>query len=171
MLKNNKNLPKLFISRSKLENILELISIILIIFFIYYSLTILNVLPYVIPTRFDYYGNITSWSNKNILWLSTIIMICVYILLTVLLKFPYKFNYIVKINENNAFIQYKLVRIWLLSLKIEIIILFFITHWIIVSKALNKHLPNKILVIFHICALIIILGTVGIYIYKSNKTK
>lgn len=58
-------------------------------------------LPGRIPTHFDAAGNANGWGSPRSLLFFLIFSVAMYLLLTVISRFPSLFNYPVKVNETN----------------------------------------------------------------------
>lgn len=126
-------------------------------------------LPQIIPSHFNFAGEVNGFGNKNFILILPSAMIFLFIIFTILEKFPKRFNYPIKINHNNAEIQYKLVVKLLKITKVEILIIFTYLSNAIINSAINGKLTvNKM---FLPIILISLLLTMAIYIYKSIKNK
>jgi hypothetical protein len=98
-----------------------------------------------------------------------IIASVLYLLLTVISRFPQYFNYMTVITEENAASQYKNARTLMSWMSVEITALFLFLECqnIQAAKAASSGLGIWFLPVF----LIIVFGTIGIYIYKMFKLK
>jgi hypothetical protein len=83
-----------------------------------------NKLPDIIATHFDFNGNPNGFGSKFTIWVLPIIITYVYFLIYNLNRSPYKFNYLIKITEQNANKQYKLASRMMRILSFNITILF-----------------------------------------------
>ena len=61
-----------------------------------------------------------------------------YIILTIIRRFPHTFNYPVQINENNAFRQYQLAVVYISLLKAQVVWLFAYLQWQMIQVALGN---------------------------------
>lgn len=159
--------PGIKIAYSKLEKVLEVISLIGIALNVYIILRYYSVLPDTIPRHYGAAGVPDGYAGKSSLFFIPIVMLSLYILLTVLSRFPHTFNYAVEINEKNAKAQYHAARIMMIIMKAEIVCCFTYIESKTVMVALGKAtgLGIGFLPVF----LIIIFGTIGVYINKSLK--
>jgi uncharacterized membrane protein len=126
-------------------------------------------LPERIPQHFGVTGAPDAWGSKNFLMFLPVIALALYLLLTIVSKYPHTFNYLYEINEKNAEVQYRYARHLLAVLKVEIIWLFFYIEWVTIQVALGKAkgLGSLFLPIF----LIILFGTMGVYFYQARKAR
>ena len=154
---------------SKIEIFLELMSLVgMVLIFIVAIRTWING-PDIIPIHFNSAGAVDGYGSKGSVFIMPIILIVLYLMLTVLTKYPEVYNYAVKITESNREKQYKMATMLMRILKLELIVMFTyieITTWMIIKNGYGK-LPG----VFTILTMIILFGTIGIYIYKSSKIK
>jgi hypothetical protein len=66
-----------------------------------------NALPGIIPIHFDLSGSPDGYGSRNTIWILPGIVTGIVFLFNTLAKYSHKFNYISKINEDNAVKQYK----------------------------------------------------------------
>lgn len=158
----------------KIENdiyniILDLTCGILLIISTTNALTNWMKLPQIIPSHFNFAGDVNGFGNKNFILILPSIMIFLFIVFTILEKFPNRFNYPIKINYSNAETQYNLAVKLLKITKVEILIIFtYLSNTIINSAIIGKLTINKM---FLPIILISLLLTIVIYIYKAIKNK
>jgi uncharacterized membrane protein len=103
---------------------LEIICVVLLAAIIGYVIYIYQFLPQIIPSHYDSLGKVDNFSDKSYLFgiLTTIIVL--YIGLTILNKFPQKFNYPVQITDENRVDQYEKAQMFIRVLKLVIILVF-----------------------------------------------
>ena len=129
--------PVLEIRRSTLEWVLEALAASAVI----YGLVLL--IPYAdipdkIPSHFGASGEADAWGSKSLLLLLTGINVALYVGLTVLSRFPHKFNYPWPITEENARRQYELARMLMCVLKVATAGIFtYISHMTLETAAGN----------------------------------
>jgi len=81
----------------------------LLLVFLWISAIIMfNHLPAVIPTHFNFSGEVDSFGSKYTIFLLPLLGTILFIVLSILCKHPEKFNYLVKITPANAQKQYGL---------------------------------------------------------------
>ncbi|MCC6816143.1 MAG: DUF1648 domain-containing protein [Saprospiraceae bacterium] len=83
-----------------------------------------STLPENIPTHFNYLGKADDYGAKGNLFILPVIGTVIVSGLTILNRYPHKFNYLVKITERNAIRQYTLATRLIRYLKLNISILF-----------------------------------------------
>ncbi|MDD4146020.1 MAG: DUF1648 domain-containing protein [Clostridia bacterium] len=166
--KKNKR-PVLQLPLTSWEKSLEAISIWGVLLHFTLLFTSWESLPGKIPQHFGVTGAPDAWGGKGTLMILPITTLVMYLLLTIISKYPHTFNYLYEINEKNAEVQYRYARYMLVVLKAEIIWSFLYIEWITIQVALGKAkgLGNMFLPIF----LIINFGTIGVYFYKARKER
>ncbi|MFZ0301963.1 MAG: DUF1648 domain-containing protein [Terracidiphilus sp.] len=81
-------------------------------------------LPNRIPTHFDSLGNVNRWGSSRSLLFFPVFTVAIYLLLTLVSRFPSKFNYPVKVTELNR-AQLESMALSLLSwTKAEVLVFF-----------------------------------------------
>jgi uncharacterized membrane protein len=153
----------------RIDVCLEITAIMLLLFCVFTTLIIWNQLPERVPIHFNITGQADSYGNKTSFLIILPVILFLYLAFTILGKFPYIYNYVVKISKENAEKQYRLAKRLILVLKNEIIIIFIIIQQSILSAAKSGVFPLK----FNIgpIILIILLGTVGYYIAVSYRAR
>ncbi|HEY5560874.1 MAG TPA: DUF1648 domain-containing protein [Clostridiaceae bacterium] len=159
--------PKLKISYSIYEIIMELISVIALLINIWLLLKYYKLLPNTIPTHFNAAGVANGYGSKSSIFILPIIAFIICFFLTILSWFPNIFNYPKPITAENADYQYRSARQLMIIMKTEIIISFTYIEWTSLNAALGKAkgLGLWFLPIF----LIAIFGTLAIYIRKALR--
>lgn len=100
--------PKLKVTWTFWDFLLESISLILIVFLWYFVISNYKELPEKIAHHFDLQGNPDQWGNKKIIWLMPFLASMLWIGLSAISLIPHTFNYPVKITEENVKYQYTL---------------------------------------------------------------
>jgi uncharacterized membrane protein len=161
--------PVIKIAYSKAEKILEVVSIILIALNLYILIRYYNTLPDTIPKHFNGAGVPDAFGNKSGILFIPILVLGMYILFTVLSKFPQAYNYPMEINEENAEFQYKAARAMMIVIKAEIVGCFTYVEFRTVMVALGKAkgLGIGFLPVF----LVLVFGTIIVYMVKTLKSK
>jgi len=93
------------IKRSKpgrFDIFIEIIAIIGLIALIVISIFYYSDLPDLIPRHFGISGETDAYGSKGIIWSLPVTGLLLYLLLTLINKFPHLFNYPVKVTEANA---------------------------------------------------------------------
>jgi len=121
-----------------------------------------NHLPDRVPTYFDAAGTPNAWGAPNGMLLLPVVAIFVYVLITVVARFPQSFNYPVRATPLNID-RLRSVKLDMLTwVKAEIAWLFAVLQWAFVRSAVmgDGSLFPKILPVF----LVVIFGTLGAYV-------
>lgn len=166
--KERKKRPILDVPLSSLEKFLEALAVIGILLNIIFIAMFWNELPNKIPTHFGPSGAPDAWGGKGMLLFLTVMNIMLYLLLTIVSRFPHTFNYPVKITTENALKQYYLARNLLLFLKTETVFLFTYILWGTIQVAQGK--AEGLGILFLPIFLFIIFATIGVYFYKASKS-
>lgn len=116
--------PKINVSLSSLDKILESTGKLLIIIIWGLTLLVFFKLPTIIPTHFNVAGQPDGYGNKLTILVLPIIATLLYLGLTKLNQSPQSFNYITTITEDNAENQYTIAKRMLRILKIALLIIF-----------------------------------------------
>jgi hypothetical protein len=127
------------------------------------------VLQFYFAINIDASGVPDGWSGKGSIWLLPGVTVGLYVLLTVLSKFPHAFNYLWAITEENAERQYIIARTMVRSLKAELIILFTYMEYATVQTAMGE--INGLGIIFVPITLVVIFGTIAMFLIQGYKAK
>ena len=98
--------PKLEIKLTVLDKMLELVSLFALCLIWWLAIYYFFVLPNIIPVHFSASGKPDSYGSKETIFILPIIGLFIFILLSLLNKYPQIFNYPVKITAANALKQY-----------------------------------------------------------------
>lgn len=116
--------PKIDVLLSKSDIITEVLGWILLFLMWCYVLFVYSKLPEIIPTHFSFSGKADAYGSKSSIFTLPILGLVIFVLLTILNRFPHIFNYPVTITEDNALQQYKMGTRVLRYLKLIIAIIF-----------------------------------------------
>jgi uncharacterized membrane protein len=161
--------PVLKLKYSKFEKILELAAVIFLITAILLTLLYWPSILEKIITHCDIKGNPDSYGGKGSLLIMPIVSAGIYLLITLLSRFPHSFNYIVDINEENAIFQYNNARILMLCIKAEIMCMFAYLQWRFIIESIKGN--GRLGILFLPVFLIVIFGTLIYFVKKSVKNK
>ncbi|MDZ7607116.1 MAG: DUF1648 domain-containing protein [Cyclobacteriaceae bacterium] len=81
-------------------------------------------LPEEVPTHFGASGAPDDWGSKSTLLILPMVALVIYAGFTILSRFPYIFNFPVKVTETNYLTQYRLAKTLLSFVKVTVIGLF-----------------------------------------------
>lgn len=161
------NRPKVNVSLSPLDKILESVGKLLIIIIWGLTLFVYFKLPTIIPTHFNAAGQPDGHGNKLTILILPIIATLLYFGLSKLNQSPQSFNYITTITEENAEKQYTFATRMLRILKISLLIIF--SHIILFTYLTTIGITNGLGVGFLPFTLGIVLTPIIFYIGQSLK--
>jgi uncharacterized membrane protein len=161
--------PKINVSLSPLDKILDSTGKLLIIIIWGLTLFVFFKLPTIIPTHFNASGQPDDYGNKLTILILPIIATLVYLGLTKLNQHPHSFNYINSITEDNAEKQYTIATRMLRILKTAILIIF--SNIILFTYFTTKGITNGLGIWFLPLTLSIVFIPIIFYIFKLYKTK
>lgn len=166
---NKNKRPVLRLPLSNCEKVIEVLSAIGVLLIFLIVITSWESVPGRIPTHFGSSGLPDAWGGKGSLVFLPIVVLVLYLLLSIVSKYPHTFNYPLKITEENARVQYQNARHLMAFLKTEITWSFTYIQWKTIQVAFGKAegLGNIYLPIL----LIVIFGTIGVYLYKAKQYK
>lgn len=119
-------------------------------------------LPDKIPTHFGLSGAPDQWGSKATLWFLLGIALFIYLLLTVISRFPQAFNFPVPVTPENRDRLASLAQEMMRWMKVELIVLFTWIEWQSVQVALGR--ASGLGPTFLFAVLGLVFGTVAIYI-------
>ncbi len=93
-----------------------------------------NKLPQIIPVHFDLSGNVDRMGDKSSIFTLPFIASFIYLLLTVLNKYPHMFNYIGEITLDNAKSQYTFATRLLMVIKVIVLSVLFIIILVVIRS-------------------------------------
>ncbi|MGL2963420.1 DUF1648 domain-containing protein [Flavobacterium sp. RSB2_4_14] len=120
------------------DKFLEVMGLLVLIFFWIFTLSNYNQLPEIIPTHFGAEGKPDEYGAKWTIFTLPTVSSILYIGLTIAIRFPHHFNYLVTITEENAEKQYTLVTRLLLMLKLMVLLVFLLLDFQTVQIALGQ---------------------------------
>lgn len=158
-------------AKGKYKNINRLLDIIgstLLILLIVTTFMYWGKAPDIVPTHFNFKGEIDSYGSKNTLFILLPIVIIAYTGLAVLSKYPQVCNYCIEITPRNKEKQYSMASTFIKIINVEIVAIFF---YIQVSIAISMNNGKSLSIVALPIVLFILFGSIGFYIYKSVKFK
>lgn len=159
--------PKIRIEPDVTDRLMEGAALFLLIVLWVLPAIYYNQLPDRIPTHFDGSGNPDRWGGRNSLWAVPAIGLGVYVLFSVLSRYPHHFNYLTKITEENAAYQYRLAIRMLRVVKISVLLIMLYATWATLQAAMttNGKLPS----IFLLLVIAMSIGPMVWYFWKSGQ--
>lgn len=118
---NKAERPNIVPERSTFEKVLQAVGILLLIGFIALFSAVFASLPKTVPTHFNFSGVPDSYGSKFRLLTLPIMSVGLYILITVLERYPRTYNFPFEITEKNAECQYRIARETLVMIKVEMV--------------------------------------------------
>jgi uncharacterized membrane protein len=159
--------PILSIPMTIFEKAIKVLSLLLIVIMFLPIFSQWNALPNKVPIHFNAEGIVDGWGSKGNLWILPMIGLILFVMMSILERFPHIYNYPVMITEKNAPKLYLEARRMLIILNSEMLLLFSYISWGTVQAAFGKNLINMWAIpIF----LIIIFCTIGISLYRLFGT-
>lgn len=122
-----------------------------------------------IPVHYNFYGEIDGWGNVSFIYTITIMSFALYIAFSVCERFYRKFNYPIKVTENNSKYLYRAAIRLMRSMKAIISVMFAYINGISVAYAYGYIFPYNTIIIY--LFIIILLITVIIYFVQTLKYK
>lgn len=159
--------PKIKISLTRCDYILEATSLWLLVASFLYTWISYQNLPESIPSHYNIKGEVDDYGNKAIIFVLPAISLVLHVLLTVLSFFPQLFNYPVSITQANALKQYTLATKALRVLKISLTTTFALILWTVVNPGSSFFPPILLAPII----LALVLTPVVVLIRLSYKYK
>ncbi|MBE2280817.1 MAG: DUF1648 domain-containing protein [Ignavibacteriaceae bacterium] len=146
-MKNKSNRPVIQIEFERQDVALEILCVAGLIALWVYVFISYSALPETIPQNYDLNGSVKSYGSKDNIFITAGVGTLVYVLLTVINRFPHNFNYLSEITPENAKRQYTLATKMIRWLKAGIILIFFVTVHITIDAAggKNSSLPGYFL--------------------------
>jgi len=132
-----KEQPVIKITPSLTDKIIEAVIVLEVIVFWVYTITHYNALPEVIPTHFAGEGKPDGYGLKWTILTLPIIATLFYIGLSILGRYPHKFNYPGTITEKNAATQYRIGSEMLRGMKGSVITVFLVMNYQTVQTAMG----------------------------------
>jgi uncharacterized membrane protein len=161
--------PKIEIPRNKIDWMLETTGALALIALILVTIYGYRVLPENIPLHFNLTGEADGFGSKQSIVIIPIATLVMYLALSILERFPHKFNYMLEITAENAERQYRNMHYMMKILKVYIVFLFlYVTNMIVQIGSGNlRSMSNWILPVI----LVGLLSIVIIFIYRGYRLK
>lgn len=102
--------PRLDLPRTGGEVVLDVLAIAGVVATIAVSALVWPALPDHVPTHFGFDGKPDGWGSKATFLTLPAVSVVLYLALSLLARFPHRFNYVRPISERNAATQYRLAR-------------------------------------------------------------
>lgn len=119
------NQPKVDLPINEKEKFTALAGWLILTGMLVYTAVSYGALPESIPTHFGPSGAPDSFGGRGSIWALPVISFALTLLMTILMRYPHTFSYMITITTENAEYQYRLARMLLMWLAIYINLLFF----------------------------------------------
>lgn len=153
---------------ARMNKCLDIIGIILVMILIITTFMYWGKAPDIVPTHFNFKGEIDAYGSKNTLFILLPIVIIIYIGLAILSKYPQFCNYCIEINDKNKEIQYSMASTFLRIINVEMLFIFL---YIQISTVISMNNGKNLSIAFLPILIFVLFGSIGVYIYKSIKFK
>lgn len=118
--------PKILVPTTPSDQVQETLGRLLLLLLWAYFVWKYPSLPDTLPTHFNLSGHPDGYSTKQTLVGLPIVCTLVFVLLTILTRYPHLFNYPTRITPDNALRQYTAATRMLRMLKLSVVAMFFI---------------------------------------------
>lgn len=129
-----KDRPLIPIELKTFDKILEVIALIVFISIWVTVIYFYNKLPQIIPVHFDLSGNVDRMGDKSSIFTLPFVASFIYLLLTVISKYPQSFNYLQEITLDNAKSQYTFATRLLRVIKVIVLSVLFIIILVVIRS-------------------------------------
>jgi uncharacterized membrane protein len=163
------NRPKIDKHKDKSDHIIDLIGLLALAGLLILPLLYFWDLPGTIPQHYGMNGTPDAFGSKGIIWLLPIIGSIMYSGLTVLNRYPYTFNFPVRITEKNALRQYTIATKLVRSLKAFVACLFCYLNYSTIQIAMGKQSGLGLGFLFILFT--VMFWGIGFYIYWAYKNR
>lgn len=131
---NKKDRPLIPIELKTFDKILEVIALIVFISIWVTVIYFYNKLPQIIPVHFDLSGNVDRMGDKSSIFTLPFVASFIYLLITVISKYPQSFNYLQEITLDNAKSQYTFATRLLRVIKVIVLSFLFIIILVVIRS-------------------------------------
>ncbi len=161
--------PVLTISPSRFEIAMRLAAALGILTFLYLLVQHFPALPARIPVHFNLAGEVDGWGSKNTLLFLFALAAVLVLGLTILRRYPHKFNYLYPITPQNAEKQYRLACELLAMLQAEVVWLFTYLGWRLMVSAQQGGGGVSLLLVPVI--ILVNVGTLVFYLVRTSQNR
>ncbi|MEZ4919294.1 MAG: DUF1648 domain-containing protein [Saprospiraceae bacterium] len=165
----NQTRPRINVEMTSFDMLLEALAAVGLILLLVLPIWNFYDLPDTIPTHFNHLGEPDQYGSKNQVWILPVLGTGLFVLFTILARFPHIYNYAVRITEENAASQYRMAVYLIRGLKAMCMLLFAYIIWATVQGALQHGTPLDNRVMFGF------MGSIGLflawYIFRSVWVK
>lgn len=130
---NKQDRPIIPIELKTFDKIIEAIALIIFISIWVTVIYFYKSLPQIIPVHFDLSGNVDRMGDKSSIFTLPFIASFIYLLLTIISKYPQSFNYLQEITLDNAKSQYTFATRLLRVIKVIVLSALFIIILVVIG--------------------------------------
>ncbi len=167
-MKETEKRPVLVIPRSGFEKAMESFALFGVVLTLTLTAWYWNRLPDQIPKHFGASGQPDAWGDKGLLLILPAISVVFYLGLSILSRYPQKFNYLSTITAENAPVQYLQARVLVVCLKAILVWTFGWILWGTIQTALGN--GAGLGVAFLPLILISIFAVISFYLVRSSRS-
>lgn len=153
----------------EINRYLDIIGVILVIALVIITFIYWGKAPDIVPTHYNFKGEIDAYGSKNTLFILLPIAVIMYVGVAILAKFPSIYNYPVEINQKNKEKQYSMATTFIRVINVEVLVMFLYVQ-VGMGYSMNNN-DKRLSIAFSPILLFILFGSVGYYIYKAIKCK
>ncbi len=161
--------PLLRLTRSPVEILLEILAGAGLVWMLGTVVLSWSSLPESVPSHFGAGGEPDAWGAKWTFLVLPLIGVALYVGLTILTRYPHRYNYLWPITPENAKGQYRLARAYLTLLKAEVV--WFFGYLKIEAVEVAHHRSGGLGPEFLPIFLFVTFGSIGSYFYISYRTR
>lgn len=151
-----------------INRIIDILGVILTLFLVVIIFMHWKDAPDIIPIHYNIRGEIDGYGSRNIILYILPIALIIYMVMSILGRYPQIYNYAVKITPKNKQNQYNMASTFMRVINIEVMLIFVSMQMKLDTASTSN---SNLFMLFLPIELIIIFGSIAFYIYKSIKNK
>lgn len=130
--------PDITPARTRIEYVLDMIALLAVVFALAIVADAWEALPERVPRHFNAAGEPDAYGSKASVLIPALTALVLYVVLSLAQRVrPRRYNYPLRITEDNAAVQYRLARLYLAVTKAAVIILLASGTWLTIQVALG----------------------------------
>ena len=151
-----------------INRIIDILGVILTLFLVVIIFMHWKDAPDIIPIHYNIRGEIDGYGSRNTILYILPIALIIYMVMSILGRYPQIYNYAVKITPKNKQNQYNMASTFMRVINIEVMLIFVSMQMKLDTASTSN---SNLFMLFLPIELIIIFGSIAFYIYKSIKNK
>ena len=152
-----------------MDQALEVVALLLFALLWVFSFVAHAALPDIIPTHFNMEGMVDGYGSKLHILSMAGVGTFIYLLLTIVNRYPHKFNYIRDITPENAANQYRRMTKLMRGIKVLLLTIFFVILNMMTRSARHHHIQTNVLLFIAITAVVAVPVFIAFYAGKADK--